>query len=260
MPSTDKTPYAELPQFLPSDKPTWLGDVNNAMLKIDGKLSEANTKNAQQDLQIATALENSANAAKAAQAAQTAAEGAVAKADAVSSRIPVGSADIKDGAVTATKLDSTAMNAILKGMTIKKFNSADPSADNDGLIAPPGSGKIEGFYFVEIGLLVITEFSGKGECPYTGGQTTARLPNYVQRPQSNKQIGIALRYADGQDFKTWSGFGINSAGGIGLNTSSTSGSFSLMGAQAFLVGASQGRVITGDYASTYTGENGLIYG
>lgn len=259
MPSTNKTPYAELPQFLPSDKPTWLGDVNNAMLKIDGKLSEANTKNTHQDLQISTALENSANAAKAAQAAQTAAEGAVAKADAVSARIPVGSADIKDGAVTATKLDSTAMNAILKGMTIKRFNSEDPSADNDGLIAPP-SGNIAGFYLVEIGLLVVTGFGGTGECPYTGGQTTARLPNYVQRPQSNKQIGIALRYADGEDFKTWSGFGINSAGGIGLNTSSKTGSFTLMGAQVHLVGASQGRVITGDYASTYTGENGLIYG
>lgn len=259
MPSTNKTPYADLPQFLPSDKPTWLGDVNNAMLKIDGKLSEANTKNTHQDLQIATALENSANAAKAAQAAQTAAEGAVAKADAVSARIPVGSADIKDGAVTATKLDSTAMNAILKGMTIKRFNSDDPSADNDGLIAPP-SGAIEGFYFVEIGLLVITNFNGTGECPYTGGQTTARLPNYVQRPQSNKQIGIALRYASGQDFKTWSGFGINSAGGIGLNTSSKNDSFYIMGAQAYLVGAPQGRVITGDYASTYTRENGLING
>lgn len=260
MPSTNKTPYAELPQFLPSDKPTWLGDMNNAFLKIDGKLSEANTKNTQQDLQIATALENSANADKAAQAAQNAAEGAVAKADAVSARLPVGSADIKDGAVTATKLDSTAMNAILKGMTIKKFNSANSAADNDGLIAPPGGGKIEGFYFVEIGLLVITEFSGKGECPYTAGQTTARLPNYVQRPQSNKQIGIALRYVDGTDFKTWSGFGINSAGGIGLNTSSTGDSFALMGAQAFLVGASQGRVIAGDYAATYNGENGLIDG
>ena len=259
MPSTDKTPYADLPQFLPSDKPTWLGDVNNAMLKIDGKLSEANTKNTQQDLQIATALENSANAAKAAQSAQTAAEGAVSKADAVAARIPVGSADVKDGAVTATKLDSTAMNAVLKGMTVKKFSSSDPSADNDGLIAPP-KGSIEGFYFVEIGLLVITEFSGTGECPYTGGQTTARLPNYVQRPQSRKQIGIALRYASGQDFKTWSGFGINSAGGIGLNTSSVNDSFSLMGAQAYLAGASQGRVITGDYASTYTGENGLING
>lgn len=259
MPSTNKTPYADLPQFLPSDKPTWLGDVNNAMLKIDGKLSEANTKNTHQDLQIATALENSANAAKAAKAAQTAAEDSVAKADAVSARIPVGSADIKDGAVTATKLDSTAMNALLKGMTIRKFNSDDQSADNDGLIAPP-EGTIEGFYLVEIGLLVITNFNGKGECPYTGGQTTARLPNYVQRPQSNKQIGIALRYASGQDFKTWSGFGINSAGGIGLNSSSTSDYFYIMGAQAYLVGASQGRVITGDYASTYTGENGLING
>lgn len=35
MASTNKTPNYNLPQFIASDKPTWLGDVNGAMLAID---------------------------------------------------------------------------------------------------------------------------------------------------------------------------------------------------------------------------------
>lgn len=35
MASTNKTPNYDLPQFIASDKPTWLGDVNSAMLAID---------------------------------------------------------------------------------------------------------------------------------------------------------------------------------------------------------------------------------
>ena len=35
MASTNKTPNYDLPQFIASDKPTWLGDVNGAMLAID---------------------------------------------------------------------------------------------------------------------------------------------------------------------------------------------------------------------------------
>ena len=35
MANTNKTPNYDLPQFIASDKPTWLGDVNGAMLAID---------------------------------------------------------------------------------------------------------------------------------------------------------------------------------------------------------------------------------
>lgn len=35
MSATNETTYLKLPQFVATDKPTWLGDFNNAMLKID---------------------------------------------------------------------------------------------------------------------------------------------------------------------------------------------------------------------------------
>lgn len=258
MPSTNKTPYAELPQFLSSDKPTWLGDINNAMLKIDGKLSEGNTKNTQQDLQIATALENSANAATAAQEAKTAAEGAVAKADAVSARLPVGSADIKDGAVTATKLDSTAMNAILKGMTIKRFSTYSSNADNDGMVVPEGV-NLEGFYIVEIGLLVITTFSGKAvNLPYLSGPARCYLPSYVQI-RTRDGSGMAIKWESGAPFKNWTNFGVNTNRALGLNTSGSGDEmFVNAGPYVQYAGSPQGAALAGDLYMSYANQNGTV--
>ena len=258
MPSTNKTPYAELPQFLPSDKPTWLGDINNAMLKIDGKLSEGNTKNTQQDLQIATALDNSANAATAAQEAKTAAEGAVAKADAVSARLPVGSADIKDGAVTATKLDSNAMNAILKGMTIKRFSTYDKNADNEGMVVPTDV-NLEGFYFVEIGLLVVTTFSGNADnLPYISGTPRCYLPSYVQI-RTKDGSGVAIKWDSSAEFKSWTGIGVNTNRAIGLNTSGSEGEqFVNTGSYIQYAGSPQGAGLAGDLYEAYKLQNGTV--
>lgn len=258
MASTNKTPYAELPQFLPSDKPTWLGDVNNAMLKIDGKLSEGNTKNTQQDLQIATALENSTNAAKAAQAAQTAAEGAVAKADAVSARLPVDSADIKDGAVTATKLDSTAMNAILKGMTIKRFSSSDSSADNDGMVLIKDI-NLDGFYVVEIGLLVITGFSGDAHTIGSVASPNCYLPSYVQIARKSYS-GLTIVYTDENDFVKWSGYGVDTNRGIGINspTNDSGKKFISTGPLVVYSGSPDGTALSGDAIASYIAQNGLV--
>lgn len=43
MSSTNKTPNYALPQFVPTDKPTWLGDVNAAMLAIDTAMADNHT-------------------------------------------------------------------------------------------------------------------------------------------------------------------------------------------------------------------------
>lgn len=258
MPSTDKTPYAELPQFLPSDKPTWLGDINNAMLKIDGKLSEGNTKNTQQDLQIATALDNSANAATAAKEAKTAAEDAVAKADAVSARLPVGTADIRDGAVTATKLDSSAMNAILKGMTIKRFSTYESGADNDGMIVPADV-NLEGFYFVEIGLLVVTTFSGKASnLSYMSETPSCYLPSYVQI-RTRDGSGVAIKWKNGEPFRNWTGFGVNTNRAIGLNTSGDEDeNFVNAGHYVQYAGSPLGAALAGDLYTAYATQNGTV--
>ena len=86
---TNETTHYGLPQWIGSDKPTYLVDQNNAYQKIDAEIYNANTT---------------------AGAAQTAAEGAVATAGAASST----AADALTAAQTAS---STADNALLEAQT-----------------------------------------------------------------------------------------------------------------------------------------------
>lgn len=55
MSSTNKTTNYELPQFISTDKPTWLGDVNGAMGIIDTQMKANNT--------LAQTAKNTADAA-----------------------------------------------------------------------------------------------------------------------------------------------------------------------------------------------------
>ena len=57
MSATNKTTYLELPVFIGSDTPSWLGDWNNTMTKLDNAINEA--KNA------ASNAQNTANSADA---------------------------------------------------------------------------------------------------------------------------------------------------------------------------------------------------
>jgi hypothetical protein len=61
---TNKTSHYELPQWIAGDKPSWLGDVNTAMLNIDTAIAGADAS--------ATAAESSAAAANAQVQAQEA--------------------------------------------------------------------------------------------------------------------------------------------------------------------------------------------
>lgn len=62
MSSTNKTPYYELPQFIGTDIPTWLGDFNGAMLAIDTAL-KSNADRADTAATSAGQAVNTANSA-----------------------------------------------------------------------------------------------------------------------------------------------------------------------------------------------------
>lgn len=64
MASTNKTPNFDLPQFLGTDKPSWLGDINPSMLTIDEQLmlNKANSEQAISSAQNAVTVANSATA------------------------------------------------------------------------------------------------------------------------------------------------------------------------------------------------------
>lgn len=63
MASTNKTPNYNLPQFLGTDKASWLGDINPSMLTIDTqmKLNETNANQAISTSENAVTLANGAN-------------------------------------------------------------------------------------------------------------------------------------------------------------------------------------------------------
>lgn len=63
MASTNKTPNLGLPQFIGTDKPSWLVDFNGAMHIIDEKVHESNT-NANEAVNTANDALNTANDAK----------------------------------------------------------------------------------------------------------------------------------------------------------------------------------------------------
>lgn len=66
---TNSTPNLSLPQFIGSDKPTWLSDVNGAMLAIDNAYGTI-------EAQASSAATAAAGAVTVAEAAQTAADSA----------------------------------------------------------------------------------------------------------------------------------------------------------------------------------------
>lgn len=76
MAHTNKTTNYELPQFIATDKPTWLGDVNGAMLAIDTAIAGVDTTataaDGKADLATATANDAASAAADAATVANTA--------------------------------------------------------------------------------------------------------------------------------------------------------------------------------------------
>ena len=76
MGATNHTTNYNLPQFVGSDKPTWLGDVNGAMLAIDTQMKANATASSTADTKADTALTNASTAQTTATSAQTTADSA----------------------------------------------------------------------------------------------------------------------------------------------------------------------------------------
>ena len=77
MSSTNKTEHYNLPQFIGSDIPTWLGDFNSAMTAIDSGINAAATSASGAATVAATALKSANDAANDAAAAQKSANDAL---------------------------------------------------------------------------------------------------------------------------------------------------------------------------------------
>lgn len=118
MASTNKTPHFDLPQFIGTDKPSWLGDFNSAMLLIDTALYDVKTDS--QDA-ATSAISASAAAQSAASSAEQAATGVATVTDEV--------AKLKtDLSATQTQLTTTS-----NGLTIAQSSIATLETDVETL-------------------------------------------------------------------------------------------------------------------------------
>lgn len=121
----------------------------------------------------------------------------------INSKFPISSSDIADGAVTATKMATSAVNTILQGFTVHRFDNKDNKADNTGMVCPEG-GTLSGFYIEELGILVINSFSGTEN---QGGSKVFSLPTYVPSVAGIVQmsLGGVVTYTSSSAFEHWSG-------------------------------------------------------
>lgn len=146
---------------------------------------------------------------------------------AINSHFPIKSGDIQAGAITRDKLDAQALESLIKGITIRHFDSSNSTADNTGLVVPNSDVILSGFYLPELTMLVINMFHVPAGTPvetFFSATTSFRLPSYVPRTTANniKINGIGIRSNSSGDFISYTGIGINKNGYIGTNSGVTS--------------------------------------
>lgn len=134
----------------------------------------------------------------------------------ISSKFPIASNSIADGAVTAPKMATSAVNTILQGFTVRHFNNEKSDADNTGLVCPAG-GYLAGFYIAELGLLVINRFEGSAELDTERGFS---LPTYVPSVDGFVQMAGfgAIGYTSSNNFANWTGVRYGNGRHIATNT------------------------------------------
>lgn len=254
MTATNETTNYKLPLFTDNDQPTWLGDFNGAMGKIDTgittvganastALSAANNavnRVGQVETTIA-GVQNTANNAYSQSAANekgiSTLNGQVAQ---LETKFPISSDNLSNGAVTAPKLDQTAIAAMWAGLTVKRFSTDDHSADNTGMAAPAGA-KFEGFYLAELGILVINKmnnaYSKETDALFT-------LPSYIPNfaTQAIACDGTFIVWNNSSNFVTWTSLTtIKNTRNVRLATYPGVGnSFSLLGSVVLYVGTNAG--------------------
>lgn len=254
MSATNETDNYKLPLFTDNDQPTWLGDFNGAMRKID---ADMNTVGANASTALSAAnnavnrvgqventiagVQTTANNAYSMSTANEKAIGALDdKVAQLRTKFPITSDSLSNGAVTAAKLDQTAIAAMWSKLTVKRFSTEDPGADNTGMHAPVGAG-FEGFYLAELGILVINKMSGTYQAETDALFTLpSYIPNFATAGIACE--GAVIEWREGSNFVSWTSLTtFQNKRDVRLTTYPTVGdSFSLLGSAVLYVGTNAG--------------------
>ena len=270
MSASRETTNYKLPLFTDNDQPTWLGDFNGAMGKIDSGLNTvgANASTALSAAnnavnrvgQVETTIAGVQATANNAYSQSTAnekdistLEGQVAQ---LETKFPITSDNLSNGAVTAPKLDQTAIAAMWSGLTVRLFDSKDPTADNAGMSVPT-NGELKGFYIKELGLLVLNKMGGVYK---DDASISFTLPEYVP---TNPVTGTATTctfvfWTSSSNFVSWTSlYQVKATRTVRLTSYPTAGdSFSLIGSVVLYMGVNAG--IPGTTPTAYNQMNPTV--
>lgn len=124
MSATNQTPNYDLPQYIGTDVPSYLGDFNKAMLDIDTAIKGVDNKATSAESSVATANANASEALENANTAST-------KADTAQATATQAQATATQAQTTATQAQATATQANSTANTAKSTaNTAKSTADN----------------------------------------------------------------------------------------------------------------------------------
>ena len=217
MSASNETTNYKLPLFTDDDQPTWLGDFNGAMNKIDTDMNAigANASTALSAAnnavnRVATVETDMTSVQATANNASTLAQsnkneintldGEVAELNKLKSKFPIRTADIATAAVTAEKLDATAIASMWKSQRVYRFDSSDATADNTGMTGPSNYA-CRGFYLADLELLII--FGGHLEAGAPVGASIT-LPSYVPvAPRDIRVVAGCLEWNSSNYFHGW---------------------------------------------------------
>lgn len=254
MSASNETTNYKLPLFTDNDQPTWLGDFNGAMNKIDAELNTvgANASTALSAAnnsvnrvgQVETTIAGVQTTANNAYSLSTAneqdigtLEGKVAQ---LETKFPITSGSLSNGAVTAAKLDQTAIAAMWAGLTVKQFSTENSSADNTGMSAP-AKAIFAGFYLVELGILVINKMNNTYN---TEADALFTLPSYIPNFATGGVTcdSTFVVWNRSSNFVTWTSLTtFQNTRNVRLTTYPGVGnSFSLLGSAVLYVGTNAG--------------------
>lgn len=145
----------------------------------------------------------------------------------LNAKFPVVTSNIADGAITAAKLNASALNSILEGFTIRYFDSSDSAADNEGMTTGPNC-NWAGFYITGLNLLVVEymeiQARSGGITNIFNDPTYFILPTYVPRPTQRILVASCNGMLVDGGNRSFQGIRISPNGAIGFNTGTTSAS------------------------------------
>ena len=206
MSSTNKTPNYQLPQFINTDVPSWLGDFNDAMSKIDTQMKANDTKATGASTNAENANSSATQALKTANQASTTANGANTNATNALSLAN----NANDNASTAKQNSETALSTANSANGLA--SSANSTAQNANTNATKAINNIENWvsgtledsqidlhYNFNPDLKLLGFYgthNGSGNFP-SGNTKIGTLPNSFPAPKQKRTINFAGICFDG---------------------------------------------------------------